>query len=172
MQMLRELDRRLQYGPGMRVQRVVEAAFLVVALFARDIRFAYVTVGLAAPQILSGRFAFVALAVAALRKPAPGRRLGDLYFDLRGSQGACAAAVVVMSAAIALVRGGHEALGFGLLTLPTASFLLSPTMGFCTGCAVYVAVRALLARIGLAKRFADGVCDVDIDRKEAPPGHQ
>jgi hypothetical protein len=33
-------DRELQYGPGMRVQRLTEAAFLVAALVAQDVRFA------------------------------------------------------------------------------------------------------------------------------------
>ena len=35
-------DRELQYGPGMRVQRLAEAGFLVAAIFSQDVRFAYV----------------------------------------------------------------------------------------------------------------------------------
>ena len=37
------IERELQFGPGMRVQRLVEAAFLVAALFTEDVRYAYVT---------------------------------------------------------------------------------------------------------------------------------
>src|SRR5437899_963431 len=79
--MFRDLDKRLQYGPGMRVQRVVEAAFLIAAFFSGDIRLAYVTLGFTVLQALSPRLVPVAVLVAAF-VPAPrAHKLGDLYFD-------------------------------------------------------------------------------------------
>jgi hypothetical protein len=170
--MFRALDERLQYGPGMRVQRVVEAAFLIAAFFTGDVRFAYVTLGLSALETISPRLAPIALVVAAFVPARAQHRLGDLYFDLAGSRGACAISVVVQVFALALVRAGHPALGFFFLAAPTASFLLAPTVGFCCGCAFYVMGRDLLARLGAVKRYADGACDVDVDREEASPRHQ
>jgi hypothetical protein len=167
MGMLRALDERLQYGPGMRVQRVVEAAFLIAAFFASDIRFAYVTLGLTVLQALSGRLVPVALVVAAF-VPAPREhRLSDLYFDLRGTRGACAISVFVQGAGIWLAEHGNAAAGYMILAVPTASFVLAPTVGFCCGCAVYVAMRDVLVRLGLSKRYADGACDIDIDGQKA-----
>lgn len=161
--MLADLDQRLQYGPGMRAQRIVEATFLVAAFFTADVRFAYVTLALTILQVISPRLAPVALAVAAF-VPAPREHLlGDLYFDFAGTRGACAIALVLQLTALALVRSGHEAVGFVLLAMPTASLLLSPTVGFCCGCAVYVGIRQALVKLGVAKRYVDGTCDIRID---------
>lgn len=172
MTMLLELDRRLQYGPGMRAQRLVEAGLMIAAFFASDVRFAYVTLGLAVLQAVSARLVPIALVVAAFRAAPREHRLGDLYFDLGGTRGASAISVCVLAAGIWLVRGGHAALGWLLLALPTASFVLAPTVGFCCGCAIYVAIREILAKVGVAKRYANGSCDIDIDidigRAEAP----
>jgi hypothetical protein len=167
MAMLRELDRRLQYGPAMRAQRVVEAGFLIAAFFCGDVRFAYVTLGLTILQATSGRLVPVALAVAAF-VPAPREhRLSDLYFDLAGTRGACAISVFVQAGGIWLVEHGHPTAGYMILAVPTASFVLAPTVGFCCGCAVYVAIRDVLARLGISKRYADGACDIEIDGQEA-----
>src|SRR5439155_26556513 len=87
--MSRDLDKRLQYGPGMRVQRLVEAAFLIATFFSGDIRLAYVTLGLTALQALSPRLVPVAVLVAAFVPPPREHRLGDLYFDFAGTRGAC-----------------------------------------------------------------------------------
>jgi len=167
MRMFDDLDRRLQYGPGMRAQRLVEAGFLVVAFFAGDLRFAYVTFGLIALQSLSPRIVPVALVVAMFAPPPKTHHLSDLYFDLAGTRGACAISVVVQGASIWLVRSGHGALGWLMLAFPTASFLLAPTVGFCCGCAIYVAGREVLARIGVAKRYANGASDIDVDTASA-----
>lgn len=171
MTMFRELDRRLQYGPGMRLQRLVEAGFLIAAFFSGDVRFAYVTLGLAVLQTLSARLVPIALVIAAFSAAPREHRLSDLYFDLGGTRGACAVSVCVMATGTWLIRGGHGVAGWLLLALPTASFVLAPTVGFCCGCAVYVALREVLAKVGVAKRYANGACDIDIDRSEAS-GHQ
>jgi hypothetical protein len=169
--MLRDLDERLQYGPGMRVQRVVEAGFLVAAFFMSDLRFAYVTLALVALQAVSGRLALIALAVALFVPPPKSHSLGDLYFDLAGSRGACAISVCVMSTGIALARAGHESLGYLVLAMPAASLVLAPTVGFCCGCAVYVTLRNALVWMGILKGYAHGICDVDIEHSKTP-GHQ
>jgi hypothetical protein len=159
--MLEELDRRLQYGPGMRVQRFVEAAFLLASVFSSDLRFAWVTFGLTVLQAVSPRLVPVAAAVATF-VPLKAHALGDLYFDLAGTRGACAISAVVQAVGLWLVHSEHPALGFLLLTMPAASFLLSPTVGFCCGCACYVFARSTLARLGLIERNADDACDVDV----------
>lgn len=160
---LAELDHRLQYGPGLRVQRLVEAGFLIAAFLWSDVRFAWVTLALTSLQALSPRLSLVAALVTFVR-PAPGPpRLSDLYFDLDGSRGACAMSALVQATALWLVELGHTSLGFLLLTVPTASFVLSPTIGFCAGCAVYVGLREAGAKLGLVRRCVDGACDVEVD---------
>lgn len=164
---LATLDHALQYGPGIRAQRLVEASFLVAAFFSGDVRLAYPTLALATLQAISPRLVPVAWGLAALmplREPRP----TDLYFDLRGSQGACAASAVVMCTGIALVHAGSPAWGFLVLAMPTASFLLAPTVGFCTGCAVYVACRELGAWLGAVRRLPDGACDVVVGSTTSP----
>lgn len=164
---LEELDRRLQYGPGMRVQRLFEAAFLIVAFFSADTRFAWVVVASMALQALSPRLVPIALAVSWFFPPAPEHALGDLYFDLAGSRGACIASLVVQCLGLQAVSQGYGPLGWALLAVPAASFLLAPTVGFCCGCALYVISRDALARFGIVARFAEGARDVEVDR-EAP----
>jgi hypothetical protein len=171
MPMLRALDERLQYGPAMRVQRVAEAAFLVAAFFTGDVRWAYVTFAFTVLQAVSPRLVPVGLVVAALVPRRAEHALGDLYFDFAGTRGACAISVFVQAGGIALVRGGHPALGFLILAIPAASFVLAPSVGFCCGCAVYVGLRGLFARLGWVKRYANGACDVDVDRAKAAHGH-
>lgn len=160
------LDRELQFGPGLRVQRLVEAAFLVAALFTQDVRFAYVTFALTALQVVSPRWTPVARAVARVVRFGGRHRIGDLYFDLRGSRGACAISVFVQAAGIGAVWGGHPALGFVVLTLPAASFVLAPTLGFCAGCWFYVIGRDWLARHGLLRRSFDDYRDIAIGSAE------
>lgn len=157
-----EIDRRLQFGPGMRVQRLVEAALLLVALFSRDVRFAYPALVLTVLQAGSGRLALVAILVAAF-KPAQGRRkLSDLYFDVDGSRGACVVAAMAQAVGIGLIHAGFVTAGFLLLTLPTASFMMSPTLGFCAGCWLYVMGRDVLSRIGLMRGGVAGAHDVEV----------
>ncbi len=160
-----ELDRELQFGPGMRVQRLTEAAFMVAALFTQDVRFAYVTFAFSVLQAISPRWAPVARAVARLVHFRGEHRIGDLYFDLGGSRGACAISVFVQAAGIALVGAGHPTAGFIVLTIPTASFLMAPTMGFCAGCWFYVLGRDWLARHGRLKRGFDDFADIAIGRE-------
>jgi hypothetical protein len=160
----------------MRVQRLFEAAFLIAAFFTADLRFAYVTLGLTLLQAISPRLVPIAVVVAAFVRTPSHHTLSDLYFDSAGTRGACALAAIAQVVAIVLVRSGHEVLGYAALTMPTASFLLAPTVGFCSGCAVYVGLRDVLARAGVVKRYAHGACDIDIDIDKRPsetaPGRQ
>ena len=163
MGMLRELDQRIQYGPGMRVQRVVEATFLIAAFFLGDIRLAYVTLASSLLQAISGRLVPVAWVVAAF-VPAPQKyERSGIYFDLKGTQGASAIASCVLGTGIWLVQHGHPTAGFMLVALPTASLVIAPAVGFCCGCAIYIGLRDVLVRLGLSKRYAHGACDIDID---------
>jgi len=158
-----ELDRELLYGPGMRVQRLTEAAFMLAALLAQDVRFAYVTFVFSLLQAISPRWAPVARLVARLVRFRGEHRIGDLYFDLGGSRGASAISVVVQAAGITLVWAGHPTLGFIVLTIPTASFLMAPTLGFCAGSWFYVLGRDWLARHGRLKGGFDDFDDIAID---------
>jgi hypothetical protein len=164
------IDRELQYGPGMRVQRLAEAGFLVAALFTQDVRFAYVTFALTLLQVLSPRWVPVALVVARLVRFRGEHRIGDLYFDLGGIRGACALSVIVQAAGLALVWAGWPTVGFIVLAVPTASFLIAPTLGFCAGCWFYVLGRDWLARHGWLKRGFDGFTDITVDGES--PSHQ
>ena len=159
-------DRELQFGPGMRVQRLTEAAFLLAALFTQDVRFAYVTFAFSVLQAISPRWAPVAYVVARLVRFRGEHRIGDLYFDLRGSRGACAISVFVQAVGIGLVWAGHPTIGFIILTVPTASFLMAPTLGFCAGCWFYVLGRDWLGRHSLRRGF-DDFADITIDGENA-----
>jgi hypothetical protein len=161
MRMLADLDRRLQYGPGMRVQRIVEATLLIGTFFTGDLRLAWAAVVLTALQALSPRLVPVALVVSAFVRAPTDHHIGDLYFDLSGTRGACAIAIFVQVGAISLVKSGHDVIGYAILAFPTASVLLAPTVGFCCGCGVYVGLRELLVRAGVVKRYAHGACDIE-----------
>jgi hypothetical protein len=163
-------DRELQYGPGMRAQRLTEAAFMLAAIFTQDVRFAYVTLAFTALQALSPRWAPVAQAVARIVRFRGEHRIGDLYFDLAGVRGACVLSLAVQFAGIALVRAGQPAAGFMLLTVPTASFLMAPTLGFCAGCWFYVLWRDWLGRHGQRRRGFDDFSDITVDGES--PRHQ
>lgn len=156
------IDRELQFGPGLRVQRLAEAAFLLAALFTHDVRFAYVTFASTLLQAMSPRWVPLARAVARLVRFSGTHRIGDLYFDLRGSRGACAISVAVQAAGIGLVHAGQATAGLVLLTVPTASFLMAPTLGFCAGCWFYVLGRDWLARRGWTRRRLDDCADIAI----------
>jgi hypothetical protein len=158
-----DIDRELQFGPGMRVQRLVEAAFLIAALFAQDVRFAYVTFASTILQTISPRWVPVALVVARLMRFSGQHRVGDLYFDLGGSRGACAISVAVQAAALALIAVGYPIAGFVILTIPTASFLMAPTLGFCAGCWFYVLGRDWLVGRGWLRRGFDAHHDIAVD---------
>ncbi|MGH8696520.1 MAG: hypothetical protein ACREVS_08595 [Burkholderiales bacterium] len=162
------LERAIQFGPGMRVQRLVEAAFLVAAIFAHDLRFAYVTLFLSVLQALSPRWVPIARAVARVVHFRGEHRIGDLYFDLGGIRGASAISVVAQAVGIGLVWMGHTMVGFMVLTLPTASFLMAPTLGFCCGCWFYVLGRDWLARRGWLRRGFHDIGDVAIARDDGP----
>lgn len=170
--MLDALDRRLQYGWGLRAQRVAEASVLVLAFFTGDVRFAYVALGFFLLQAISPRLVPVGLLVASIVPDREGHAVGDLYFDLAGNRGAAAIGSLIIASAIALVHSGLRTAGFLLLAVPTASAILAPAVGFCSGITTYVVVREAFARIGLVKRYPHGACDVDVDREEAARGHQ
>jgi hypothetical protein len=164
------LDRELQYGPGMRVQRLVEAGFMLAALFTQDVRFAYVTCAFIVLQALSPRWVPVARLVARLVRFRGEHHIGDLYFDLGGIRGASIVSLVPQAAGLALVSAGHPIPGFIALALPTASLLMAPTLGFCGGCWFYVLGRDWLGHRGWLKRGSDGFCDITIDGES--PRHQ
>jgi len=165
-----DTDRELQYGPGMRVQRLTEAAFLVAALFTQDARFAWVTFALTVLQVVSPRWVPVARLVAWLVRFRGEHRIGDLYFDLGGSRGACAISVFAQAAGLAFVAADHPMVGFMILAVPAASFMIAPTLGFCAGCWFYVLGRDWLARHGLLKRGFHDLHDIAFDGEE--PRHQ
>jgi hypothetical protein len=112
----------------------------------------------------------IARAVAWLVRFRGEHRIGDLYFDLDGIRGACALSVVVQAAALGLVWAGYPMVGFLILTIPTASFLMAPTLGFCAGCWFYVLGRDWLARHGWLKRGFDDCSDITFDGES--PRHQ
>jgi hypothetical protein len=163
-------DRELQFGPGMRVQRLTEAGFLVAAIFTQDARFAYVTFALTVLQALSPRWVPVALVVARLVRFRGEHRIGDLYFDLGGIRGACTLSVLVQAIGLSLVWAGWPTAGFMVLAVPTASFLIAPTLGFCAGCWFYVLGRDWLARRGWLKGGFDDCSDLTVDGEI--PTHQ
>lgn len=165
-----DTDRELQYGPGMRAQRLGEAAFLLAAIFSQDVRFAYVTLALTALQALSPRWAPIALVVARLVRFRGEHRIGDLYFDLRGVRGACLQSLAVQLIGLALVQTGQPVAGFIVLTVPAASFLMAPTLGFCAGCWFYVLGRDWLGRHGWLKGGFDDCSDITVDGEI--PRHQ
>jgi hypothetical protein len=155
-------DRELQFGPGIRVQRLAEAAFLLVAIFLQDERFAYVTYFLSVLQALSPRWMPIALVVARLVPFRGKHRIGDLYFDLGGVQGASAISVLVQGLALGLILAGWRIPGFLVLTVPAASFLMAPTLGFCAGCWFYVLGRDWVVRRGWLKGGNDDPRDIPI----------
>ena len=161
-----ELDARLQYGPPMRVHRLVEAAFLLAAIFSGDIRFAYVTVALTVLQTIHPRLVIVALLVALFARAPKRHHLTDLYFDLHGSRGSSAISLVIEVAGLLLWFHGWKVAGLLSLALPAASLLMAPTLGFCAGCWFYVMGRDLLAKAGLVRRGVDGSADVKLDDVE------
>ena len=163
-----ELERALQFGPGMRVQRLTEAGFMLAAIFTQDLRFAYVTFLFTVLQALSPRWVPVARLVARLVRTRDEHRIGDLYFDLGGIRGACAISVFVQAVGIGLVWAGYAMAGFIVLTIPTASFLMAPTLGFCAGCWFYVLGRDWLARRGWVKRGSDDFRDIAIAGDAGP----
>lgn len=165
-----DIDRELQYGPGMRVQRLAEAGFLVAAIFSQDVRLAYITLALTALQVLSPRWVPIAQVVARFVRFRGEHRIGDLYFDPRGIRGACALSVIVQLIGVALVEAGQPVAGFIVLAVPTASFLMAPTLGFCAGCWFYVLGRDWLAQHGWLQRGSDDFNDIDIDGEN--PRHQ
>lgn len=160
--------RELQFGPGMRAERLTEAAFLIAAIFTQDVRFAYVTFILTLLQVVSPRWAPVAQIVARFARFRGRHRIGDMYFDLGGSRGACAISLVVQCFCLALIAAGFPIIGFVLLTVPTASFLIAPTLGFCAGCWFYVLGRDWLGRRGWLKGGFNDHHDIDIDGEMSP----
>jgi hypothetical protein len=153
---------RLETGSGMRLQRGVEAGLLVTAFVTGDLGWAYATFVSTLLQAVSPWLAPLAVAAALVERRARIHAVGDLYFDLSGSRGACAISVVVQGTALLLVHHGFATAGWLLLAVPTASFVLSPTVGFCAGCTCYVWLRDSLSRAG-RRSSLNGIHDFDID---------
>lgn len=160
------LERELRFGPGMRAQRLTEAGFLIAAIFAQDLRFAYVTFVFMLLQTLSPRWVPVARGVAWLVQFNGEHRIGNLYFDLGGVRGAGAISVLVQAAGIAFVLAGHATIGYLVLAVPAASLLMAPTLGFCAGCWFYVLGRDVLAQRGWMRRSHDDSGDITIARDD------
>ena len=158
------LDRELQFGPGLRVQRAVAAAFLLASLLTQDLRFAYVSFALTLLEAISPRWVPVAQIVARFVRFGGAHHIGDIYFDLRGARGASAISVLVQVVGIVLVWAGQSTAGFLILTVPTASFLMAPALGFCAGCWFYVLGRDWLVRYGWVRSQFDDHEDIAIDR--------
>jgi len=142
----------LELGPGMRVQRAAEGLVLLLAILSLDLRLAYVTFALLAAQVVWPKAAPLAWLVLALRRPPERHRIGDLYFDLGASRGSCLVSVLMHAVAFVLIGYGPAWLGWLFLAAPTASLLLSATVGFCAGCGVYVGLCDGLRRLGLLRR--------------------
>ncbi len=152
----------------MRVQRLTEAAFMVAAIFTQDLRFACVTFVLTLLQALEPRWAPVAQVVARVVRARFEHRIGDMYFDLGGIRGASAVSVLVQGVGIALVGAGYGVAGFVVLAMPTASFVMAPTLGFCAGCWFYVLGRDWVVRRGWLRRDCHEFADIAIARADAP----
>jgi hypothetical protein len=153
------LDLRLSYGPGMRWQRITEAALIVTALLTQDVRFAYVSLASIVLQVVSMRLALVALLVATVHRKVPTPKVEGVYFDGVGNRGGAVLSVMVHVAGIYLVQQGFS-VGWLLLALPAGSFLLAPTVGFCLGCTLYVSLRLLAHQLGWVPRTVKGGTDV------------
>ena len=153
----------LQFGPGMRIQRLTEAAFLIGSVFTQDVRLAWVTFALTILQALSPRWVPIARLVAQAVRFSGRHRIGDMYFDLGGVRGAAAITVFVQATGLGLIEVGWRTAGFVVLTVPAASFLMAPTLGFCAGCWFYVLGRDWLARGGWFKGGFDDHHDISVD---------
>ncbi len=157
-----ELDRRLAFGPGLRVQCFVGAAFLLAALFTSDLRFVYVTLTLTGLQSISARLAPIAVLVNAFVPVKTRHSLSDLYCDIDASRGASLVATIVQVSGLALAAAGAKTAGMMLLAMPTASLLMAPTVGFCAGSWFWIVGRDALARMGAVPSVIDGAVDVDV----------
>jgi hypothetical protein len=155
---------RLERGYAMRAQRVVEGLLLASTFVFGDLRPGYAAAAMLALQVLSPLAAPVALAWLLFDRGVPRDRLGNLYYDGGGSRGAAAVSCLVLCSAFALIHlTRFGAVGRVLIGLPTASCLLSATVGFCAGCGYYVLGRDLLVRAGLVRATPEGACDVDVE---------
>jgi hypothetical protein len=161
------LRERLERGYGMRAQRLVEAGLLGGAILADDLRLAAVAFVLLLAQAVLSPFASpVALLWAACERRLPDDALGNLYYDFSGSRGAAAISCTVLALAWGLVQAGLPTAGKIALALPTASCVLSATVGFCAGCTWYVLGRDGLKKLRLWRGPPLGASDVEIH------GHQ
>lgn len=142
----------MELGPGMRVQRAVEGLVLLAAILTLELRLAYIVFGLLAAQVVWPTAAPIAWLVRLFRPPPARHRIGDLYFDLGASRGSCLVSLLVHAAAFLLIAYGPSWLGWWLLAAPTASLLLSATVGFCAGCGIFVGSCDALRRLGLLRR--------------------
>ncbi len=157
---------RLERGYAMRAQRLTEGFLLASSFVFDDLRPAYVAFALIALQVISSYASPVALLWMALVRGVPPDRLGNLYFDMKGSRGACVISCALLATAFALIRHGvWPTLGRVLIGAPAASCILSATVGFCAGCANYVLLRDLLVRARLMRPTPEGACDVDVERR-------
>ena len=156
------LFRRLELGPGVRVQRGLEASLLVAAILTTDARLVWPVLGMCALQVLWPPLAPAALLVAWLRPSPKTHRIGDMYHDFGGIRGACAVATLLLALGLWLQSAGY-AVGWVLIACPAASCLLLPTVGFCAGCSCYVVAKDALSLGENGHRRPEGAEDVVFD---------
>ncbi len=160
------LSLRIELGAGIRVQRALEAIVLVTAILTTDVRLVWVAFGMLAAQVISPRLAPGALLFALLRPTPKQHRISDIYNDFQGIRGACAVGVAMLTVGLVLIYSG-QAVGWVFVACPTASCLLSPTVGFCAGCTCYVFARDLVKRATNTDPRVDGASDVILESDPA-----
>lgn len=137
---------------------------MVSGLLSGDIRFAFVPLAMVLLQACHGLAAPIAAFVAWLHRPPKHHRADGLYFDRTANRGGCVVSAIVHVMGIYLVMQGHGTAGWMLLAMPAGSFILSPTVGFCLGCLIYVGLRQLAHNMGLVPRNVKGSSDVQFSR--------
>jgi hypothetical protein len=157
---------RLERGRGMRIERGLEAALLVSSFFFQTLVPVYAVLVLFVLQVAWPVLAPFALIWSMFERRPPADRLGNLYFDLSASRGACVVSSIVTITGLLAVRAGHPLIGYLLFAGPCASCVLAATVGFCAGCGWYVIGRDIFARRGWICRVPKGATDVEVARDQ------
>ena len=139
---------RLERGYAMRVERAIEAALLISSFFFDTLVPVYLVLVLFLLQVIWPVMSPFALMWLLFERRVPPARLGNLYFDVAGSRGACFVSCLVLGTGLAAMHAGFPVVGRLFLAAPCASCILAPTVGFCAGCGYYVLGRDLMVRAG------------------------
>ena len=161
------LSLRIELGSGMRFERLLEGLALVAAILTSDTRLAWGVLVLLVAQVISPVLAPVALLVNMLQAAPERHRISDIYNDLQCTRGASAVAATMLSCGLFLLHGGSD-LGWVFVACPTASCLLSTTVGFCAGGTCFALGRELWYRATQKDPHVDGASDVIL---ESDPPH-